>query len=304
MPVTAPAEHGSASSATPSPVVVFAVAVAGIALFSIMDAVMKGLVLAIGAYTTLLWRSLAGTVISGVAYFAAPRTAVTEATLRVHALRASVSAVMAVTFFWGLARIPMAQAVALTFIAPLLSLFLSAFLLGERIRRATVIASSIAGAGVAVILVGQWQADLGPTALLGAAAVLASAFLYAFNIVLMRRQAMAAKPLEVAFSQSAIVTLLLAIGGPFFATLPAVQHVPMLIFAAVLAVVSLLLLAWAYARSDASHLSTSEYTSFVWAALLGWLVFDETLTAFTVAGAALIVAGCVVAARVRPPRPV
>ena len=94
--------------------------------------------------------------------------------------------------------------------------------------------------------------------------------------------------------------MLLACGSPFFADVPALRHVPLLVAAALLAVGSLWLLAWAYARSEASHLSTSEYTSFVWAALLGWLVFDERVTMTTLVGAALIVVGCVVAARDRP----
>lgn len=294
----------TATPRTIPPAAVFAVAVLGIALFSVMDAMMKGLVLALGAYTTLLWRSLAGTVLSAGLYFARPRKPVTRAILKVHLLRASVSTVMAVCFFWGLARMPMAQAIALTFIAPLLSLFLSAVMLGERIHRSTIIASSIAAIGVAVILVGQWQSAAGAEALHGALAVLFSAVFYAFNIVLMRRQALIADPVEVAFSQSAIVTLLLAAGGPWFADLPGWSHVPMLVAAAVLAVGSLWLMAWAYARSGASHLSTSEYTSFVWAAILGWLVFDEHVTGTTLAGAGLIVCGCLLAARGRPDRPV
>ena len=282
------------------PIAIFAVAVLGIALFSVMDAVLKSLILAIGVYNTLLWRNLAGTVISGAIYLTRPRKPFTRDAAKVHVLRASVSTVMAVTFFWGFARIPMAQAVALTFIAPLLSLFLSAVMLGERIRRTTVIASSLAFVGVAVIVLGQWRSQVGPQALHGTVAVLASALLYAFNIVLMRRQALMAEPVEVAFSQSAIVAVLLALGSPFLAEVPASHHAAPLVIAAVLAVLSLLLLAWAYARSDASHLSTSEYTSFVWAAVLGWLFFDESVTPTTLSGAALIVIGCLLAARDRP----
>ena len=283
---------------------VFAVAALGVALFSIMDAMMKSLVLALGTYTVLLWRNLAGTIISGALYATKSRARMTRAALKVHVQRAAVSTVMAVCFFWGLARIPMAQAIALTFVAPLLSLFLSMLLIGERIARSTVVASSVAFVGVVVIFAGQWRADLGTSALHGTIAVLASAFLYAFNIVLMRRQALVAEPVEVAFSQSAMVTLLLAAGGPFFADVPALSHLPLLIAAASLAVVSLLLLAWAYARSDASHLSTTEYTSFLWAALLGWLFFDESVTSYTLAGAAAIVVGCVLAARGRPAAPI
>ena len=296
--MSAPDPSGAGPRA--SPATAFAVAVLGIALFSLMDAMMKGLVLALGVYTTLLWRNVAGTVLSGALYLSRRPPPMTRAAARVHALRASVTTVMALTFFWGLARIPMAQAIALSFVAPLLSLFLSAALLGERIRRVTIVASSIAAVGVAVIVVGQWRSDPAPAALQGAIAVLASAVLYAFNIVLMRRQAQVADPVEVAFSQSALVTLLLACGGPFFAGVPPLHEVPLLVAAATLSVLSLWLLAWAYARSDASHLSTSEYTSFVWASLLGWLFFDERVTGATLAGAALIVLGCTLAARDRP----
>ena len=285
----------------PAHALVFAAAVAGIAMFSIMDAVMKSLVLAIGTYSALFWRNLVGTAISGALYWSRPRTRVTATALRVHALRATVSTVMAIAFFWGLARIPMAQAIALTFIAPLLSLFLSAWWLGERIERNTLVASMLAFAGVVVILVGQWRSDLGPAALEGTAAILASALLYACNIVLMRRQALVAAPVEVAFSQSAMVTILLALGSPFFAEVPALRHVPLILFAALLAVASLLVLAWAYARSASSRLSTSEYTSFLWAALLGWIFFDEQVSATTLMGAALIVIGCLLAASRRRP---
>jgi S-adenosylmethionine uptake transporter len=52
-----------------------------------------------------------------------------------------------------------------------------------------------------------------------------------------------------------------------------------------LSTLSLLLLSWAYARAEASYLAATEYTAFLWAALFGWLVFGEHLSAFTLAGA-------------------
>jgi S-adenosylmethionine uptake transporter len=279
---------------------VFAVAVLGIAVFSCMDAIMKGLVLAIGAYTTMLWRSIAGVAVSGLLYAVTRPALPSRSVVVVHVLRGAISAAMAIFFFWGLARVPMAQAVALTFIAPLLSLFLSAVLLGERITRTTIVASLIALAGIGVILLGQWQSDLGPMAFRGAIAILVSALCYAVNIVLMRRQALLAGPIEVAFSQSVVVAGVLLIGAPFFATVPDIAHAPPILLAAILAVASLLLLAWAYARGEANYLSPSEYTSFVWAAAFGWLLFGEHVAPLTLAGAILIIAGCVLAARQRP----
>ena len=43
-----------------------------------------------------------------------------------------------------------------------------------------------------------------------------------------------------------------------------------------------------------------EYTAFIWAALLGWWVFGERVSMLTIAGALMIVAGCLWAARRRP----
>ena len=284
---------------SPNALAAFAVATLGIAVFSAMDAVMKGLSLALGAYNALVWRSFAGVAISGL-LFVATRTALpARAVMRVHLIRGSVSAVMAIAFFWGLARVPMAQAVALTFIAPLIALFLAAVLLKEHVGRTAIIASLLAIVGVGVILAGQARAEMGPEAFHGTLAVLMSAICYAYNIVLMRQQAQVAGPIEIAFFQSLIVSVLFALALPFFGAVPALAHLPAIIGSAALATVSLLLLSWAYARGQASYLAPTEYTSFLWAALFGFLIFGETVSPFTLAGAALIITGCVIAARGR-----
>jgi S-adenosylmethionine uptake transporter len=69
--------------------------------------------------------------------------------------------------------------------------------------------------------------------------------------------------------------------------------------AAVLIAISLMLLSWAYARAEAQALVPLEYTGFIWAALFGWLWFGEVVTLATLAGAALIVVGCLIATRAR-----
>ncbi|MDP9011487.1 MAG: DMT family transporter [Pseudomonadota bacterium] len=283
-----------------SPVIAFSIAVLGIFTFSCLDAVMKVLVLSLGTITALFWRNLAGIAVSGAIYAAKKQPLPSRAALKLHVIRGSVSAVMSVAFFWGLARVPLAQTVAMTFIAPLLSLFLSARLLKERITAKTILASVIAFTGVLVILLGQWHAALGHAAFLGTLAILFSAVCYAYNIVLMRQQALMSGPIEVAFWQSVIIALLMGVGAPFFAGLPPLVHAPMILLAATLAVCSLLLLAWAYARGEASYLSTSEYTAFIWASAFGWLLFGEHVSPATVAGTLLIVGGCIVAARRGP----
>src|SRR3546814_6177879 len=55
---------------SPSPVLPFLIACAGIATYSAMDVLMKGLSIDIGAYNAVLWRTGAGTLLSGLLYFA------------------------------------------------------------------------------------------------------------------------------------------------------------------------------------------------------------------------------------------
>jgi S-adenosylmethionine uptake transporter len=274
------------------------VGVLSIALFAGMDAVMKGLVLAMGTIATMFWRNLVGIGMSGLLYLRRDSSWPEPSTLKLHVARGVLSAGMGFLFFWGLGRVPLAQAVALAFIAPLIALYLASVLLKEKIGGRTVAASLVAFSGVLVIFFGQAQADLGRDATIGSLAILASAVLYALNIILMRRQAQIADPAEIAFFQSLVVTTVLLLVIPFVGmSVPASQHWPWLLFAAVLAISSMLLMSWAYARAEASYLATTEYTAFLWAVLFGWIFFDERVSPFTLAGALLIVAGCILAAR-------
>lgn len=280
-----------------SPLAALAVAAAGIALYSLMDAVMKGLVLAIGVYATLFWRLAAGAVLTGGLYAASRPTLPPARVIRVHAARSGVVAVMAVSFFWGIARVPLAEAIALSFIAPLIALALAALVLKERVGRRAVGASLLGLAGVGVILASRIGAAHGPGVAWGMAAVLLSASFYAVNLVMARHQAQLARPREIAFFQNVFVLGILALAAPWFVTVPAAAHWGAIVGAAALAVVSLLAMSWANARAEAQLLISVEYTAFVWAALFGWLVFGEAVTPATLAGTALIVTGCIVAAR-------
>jgi S-adenosylmethionine uptake transporter len=282
-----------------SPIPAYAAAVAGIALFSVMDMVMKGLTLAIGAFPTLLWRSLIGVALAAIPFIATRNAWPKGTALRLHLLRGTMMVPMAVLFFWGLARVPMAQAVALTFIAPLIALVLAAAILKEPIGRRTFGGSIAAFAGVVIIFIGQARAELGPSALLGSFAILGSALIYAFNIIVMRRQAQHAGPVEIAFFQNLVIGAVLLVSAPLIGAPLPTGHWFELILAAALAIGSLMLLGWGYARAGAAYLSTTEYTAFLWAMLLGWLRFGEHVSPFTLVGAALIVAGCLVAARTR-----
>ena len=285
---------------TTSPATAFAVAAAGIGFFSLMDVAMKDLSIALGAYNAVIWRNMAGAIFAGALFLFARQGWPDRSALRLHAWRSLVVAIMAISFFWAIARLPLAEAIGLSFIAPVIALFLAAILLGEKIGREAIIASVAGLAGVAVILFGKFSGHYSREALWGVAAVLFSAVVFAYNLILARQQAQIAGPIEIAFFQNLLTASILALAAPWLLEPLPMAKLPILSGAALLAILSLLLLSWAYARAEAQVLIPVEYTGFVWAAIFGWLFFAEPVTVWTIAGTALIVAGSLVAARVKP----
>ena len=284
-------------------VIAFLVACVGIALFSVMDAAMKSLSIAIGAYNAMLWRQLVGVGIGGVGFFATRSSWPTKAALRLTMIRGGLGAVMAFTFFWGIARVPLAEGIALSFIAPLITLYLAAVILKERIGRGAITASMLGMIGVGVILAGRIGAEsYDREVMLGIGAIFISAILYAYNLILQRQLAQISSPTQVAFFMNIFALAVTVIPAPFLAHVPEQVHWPLIVLGAVLAYVSIVLLSWAYARAEAQILIPVEYTAFIWAAILGLVFFNEQVTVATLIGTALIVAGCIIAARQKPER--
>lgn len=281
----------------------FAVAATGIAVYSAMDTVMKGLSIASGAYAAVLWRSLVGVALLAPVFVVRRTRWPGRRALRLHVLRGTAGGASVLLFFWGLARVPMAQGVALTFLAPLIALFLAGLALGERIRRAAIAGSLVASLGVLIIAAGQVQAHASDAVVAGSVAILAASLIYAVSLVLLRQQAQAADPIEVALFTSLVLSGWMLLAAPWFGILPQPGQLPAVLLAAALGSVSAVALAWAYARAEAQSLATTEYTAFIWSALFGWLVFGERVSPYTVGGALFIIAGCLYAVRRPAPAP-
>jgi S-adenosylmethionine uptake transporter len=207
-----------------------------------------------------------------------------------------VGAGTTVTFFFGLVRLPLVEAISISFIAPLITLFLAAILLGEKIGTRAIGASLLGLGGVVVIaFAGSRPETSHPEAGLGIAAVLLSAVLYAWNLVLQRQQALLARPREVGVFQTAVATVTLGLASPWLLVVPQGDDWAYVGTSAVLALAALMLASWAYGRAEAQALVPFEYSAFLWAALIGWVAFSEAVTLPTIIGAVLIIAGCWIA---------
>lgn len=289
-------------AAPPLPVLA---ALLGVAFLSLMDAYMKGAALAVGAFMAAWLRAVIGTGIMVPIWLATGPRRPPREVMKLHLERGAVSCFMAVTFFYALTKLPLAETIAISFVAPLITLYLARILLGEAVQRKAVWGSLLGFAGTVIIVWARLgQGDFDRDTILGLCAILVSSLLYAYNFIVMRRQSQLAGPVEVALFHSLVTAAVLALAAPLFFVMPSGAVLGATGISALLTVAGAMALAWAYARAEAQVLVPMEYSGFLWASLFGWLFFREGVTATTVLGTVLIVVGCWIAARRQEPEQV
>ncbi len=276
---------------------------AAVGLLALMDAFMKGAALAAGVYSATLLRAAMSCGLAAPIWLIGGGHWPAKKALKLHLMRGFVSAIMALTFFYAITKLPIAEAIAISFIAPLIALYLAAIILKETVQRRAIVASLLGFGGTIVIVAGRLgEADGSVDTMLGLAAILVSAVLYATNFIIIRLQSQAAGPAEVATFHGGVSALVLAVAAPWMLEWPATVALMEIGAAAVLTVMGAMLLAWAYAREEAQALVPMEYSGFLWAVLFGWFFFAEEVTLTSLAGTALIVVGSFLASRGRSPK--
>jgi S-adenosylmethionine uptake transporter len=279
------------------PILVYVV---GVAFFCAMDAVMKHLVAGHPVVLATVWRYAAAILFILPFWWREGRPPITREMLPINALRGATVAMSAFLFFWGLSVLPLAEAVTIAFVAPLMIPPLAALFLGERMQSGNILAGLVGFAGV-LVAVGADPTGFGAERLLGVGAILLSAFTYALTIVITRLRAAKDGPSILSLLGALFPLLYLT---PFVAwKLPMADWLPSGIdwlwvgLAGLTGAVALQFIARAYARAEAQVLAPFEYTALFWAALFGWLFFAEPVSWRTWAGAAIIIAACLWQAR-------
>jgi S-adenosylmethionine uptake transporter len=271
-------------------------AILGIAALCGMDGIIKHLERTDEVLFVTWGRYLSASAFALVVWLRAGRPRVTREMARVHALRGVIVTGCALTFFWGIHVLPLAEAVTLSFIAPLVVPFVARAALGEALRPTSLGAGALGFVGVLVALSGEPAAQAGEHHTLGAIAVLASATLYAGSLTLLRARSGKDGPAVVSLLGAAYPTLILAVPALVLAERPAPSQLPWYALLGLLGALGTYLLSAAYARAEAQQLAPSEFTALGWSWLVGWLVFDETPRGQIWVGAAIIVAACGLAA--------
>lgn len=234
------------------------------------------------------------------------------------ALRGTVLFASYTLYYLAIAALPLADAVALYFMAPLFIMVLAGPYLGERIS-GRALATVLAGmAGVLVMLrpgagLFDWAALLS----------LASAALYGFAQLMTRKIGDRASAAVMSFYQTAayLIGALAAAGlfhlaGLTHAVHPSLQFLvrpwvwptlpdfALMAACGIIASAGMILLSQAYRLAPANRVATFEYTGILWSPLWGFIFFAEIPRHTTVIGAMLIVgAGLYALAASREPPP-
>ena len=198
------------------------------------------------------------------------------------------------TNFSALTRLPLADATAISFASPLITVALAAIILKERVRIYRWSAVVIGFAGVIVMLIPHL--DIGRYAVIGGAAAAAgsmfaviSAFCNAGTVIQTRR-------LTKSETTSSIVFY-----SRWSAPLPARDPAVCLAFADTRELIALIalgvlggfahiLLTESYRYGTASLVAPFDYTSMLWAVLLGYWLFGELPDTLVYVGAGIVAA--------------
>jgi len=213
--------------------------------------------------------------------------------LWLHAARGAMIAFATLFFFSGLAWLPMADAIAIFFIEPLLVTLLSALFFGEAIhwRRISAISVGLIGA---LIIIRPTFSEVGFAALYPVAA----AFCFSFYILLTRKLVSNEDPIRLQFFAGIFGCLVMSLALGYgsvsdVAILAAVwpsQHEWLLLGAlGLVATICHLLVTYAYRLASIGILAPFQYVEIIGATILGLVVFNDFPDAMTWLGIAIIV---------------
>jgi len=261
-----------------------------------MDATIKHLAQSNSVLLVAFGRYLFGALFSLLIWWRAGHPTITKEMWRAHGLRGFVIATTAVTFFWALSILPLAEAVTLSFIYPLLAPFVAWAILKERIRPSSLLCALVGFAGVIVAMQGAPSETESPQHDLGVIAVLVSAGFFSIAMVLLRERAQKDGAPIVGLMTSVVPGMILAAPTIAFTTLPAINDWWFFLQLGALAAVFMYLMAQAYGRAEAQQLAPIHYTELIYASLIGWFIFHEAPRMQIYLGAGLIIAACLWAA--------
>jgi drug/metabolite transporter (DMT)-like permease len=194
--------------------------------------------------------------------------------------------------FSALARLPIVDATAISFASPFITVVMAAIVLKERVRAYRWSAVIVGFIGVLVMLAprldfgGNAAASVGGA--IGASFGIAGAFFNSASTVQTRHLTRSETTSSIVFYFSLICAFAGLCTWPFGWNRPSEPELAALIAIGICGGLGHILLTESYRWAPASLVAPFDYTSMLWALVLGYLAFGELPTALVYLGAAII----------------
>ena len=200
-------------------------------------------------------------------------------------MRGAALLVSSLFFISGLRFLPIAEASATGFVAPLFVTALSIFFLGERVGLRRWIATAVGLVGVLIIL-RPGSSAFHPAAFFS----IMSALAWAGTLIMTRMLSGSERAITTMTYSSIAGVCILSAMVPLVWVAPSWHDIMLGIFIGVASTAGQWIVVLAFRYADASVLAPFSYTQLLWVSILGFLMFGEVPDVWTVTGAVFIVA--------------
>ena len=253
-------------------------------LFALMGGLVKTAQAELPSAVVVFFRNFLALVILAPYLFKAPGPAgLRTEHLSRHLIRSLAGLGSMYLFFYTIGRMPLAEAVLLSFTAPLFIPIVARVWIGEPVPPVVPWAVGLGFAGVVLIL-RPGVGVLRPVALLG----LGAGVLMAVAMVSIRRMSDTEPPGRIVFYFSFLATVVSAIPLAWTWQTPSARAMGLLLGVALLAVCGQVLLTRGYSLAPAARVGPFSYGNVVFSALIGWLLWSETFSLWSAAGTLLV----------------
>jgi drug/metabolite transporter (DMT)-like permease len=195
--------------------------------------------------------------------------------------------------FTALGLLPLPEATAIGYAAPILTVVFAAMFLGETVRAFRLTAVLIGMAGVMVVLMPRFSAGAlsGATGMeaAGAMAALMGAVCAALTSVYVRKLTQTESTTAITFYFAVTSACLGFLTLPFGWVLPSPSVAALLVLAGFLGGLGQVLLTSSYRHAEAAVIAPFEYVSILLALAAGYFFFGETPTKTMLSGAVLVI---------------
>lgn len=207
-----------------------------------------------------------------------------------HISRAVVGGLAMTFWFAALARLPLPDATAISFAAPLITVVFAALILHETVRIYRWSAVVVGFIGILIILSPHLGGSVeGPETATGSAFAFTSAVFMALAMITVRRLTGTERTSTIVIWFAGVTSIMALMSAPFGWVMPDATDFAMLLCMGLLGGVGQILLTSSYRFADASTIAPFDYSTMLWTVIVGWLVFSDVPSVEVIAGALIVI---------------